>query len=114
MMARTTHHVVRVEQRLLRECLDVIVLSCIKDVVAVSPGADQSGKAQLGEMLGNSGGLHSDVIGQGVDRMLAVKKRPHDPQPGVIGQQLENVGGGRELGVARLCYYLLGHADSVA
>lgn len=106
--------VVGLEQRLGGQSFDVVVLGGVEDVVARTPGADETGEAQLGEVLGHRWRADADVVGELVDCVLTVQQCPHDPQAGWIGEELERLGRGLELGGRRLPNYLRAHAGSVS
>ena len=64
-------------------------------------------------MLGNRRGLRTHVLGQVVDRVLSVQQRPHNPQSGRIGQQLERGCCRSDLISGRVMYLRI-HAGSVS
>src|SRR5437588_11766362 len=53
------------------------------------------------------------MVGEVVDRVLAVQQRPQDPQTRGISEQLQHVGRSVELRVGR-AIYLRTHVDSVS
>lgn len=112
-MAAARDLVIGLEQCFGGESFDVLVLGRVEDVVALAPRSDEARQAELRQMLGDCRRLHTDVIGEVVDRMLAVQQRPHDTQTGRVGQQLEGLRGCDELDVSRLLHYLPAHAASV-
>ena len=97
MVAAAAHDVVRLQQRFGREALDVVVAGGVEQPVAVAPDDDHVGGAELGEVLGDRCRAGSDVVGEVVDRVLAVEQGPHDPQPGGIGEQLQDADGDVDL-----------------
>ena len=97
MVAAAAHDMVGLQQRLGSEALDVVVAGGVEQPVAVAPDADHVGRAQFGEVLGHGWGAGADMVSEVVDGVLAVKQGPHDPQPGGIGEQLQDANGDVDL-----------------
>ena len=109
-IGRAFHQMIGMEERLLHQLADVVVLSGIEHPGTVTAHPDEPGEAQLGQMLRHRSRLRSDMGGQLVDRMLAVKERPKNSQPSVVRQQLERLNRQLNLLVSRLSAYLRSHA----
>ena len=102
MVATAGDEVVGVQEGFGGEVFDVLVAGGVDDAVALTAGPDQVGGAQLGQVLGYGGRASTDMLGELVDGVLAVQQRPHDLQPGRVGEQLEHTGGNVKLDVRRL------------
>ncbi len=92
------------------------VVGHVEDPGAVTPGADQAGQPQFGQMLGHPGGLCPDQLRQLIDRVLPVKKGPDDAQPRLIPEQLQHAHGRAKLvlgGNLPYLAYLRSHVDIV-
>lgn len=94
--------VIGVLECLRRERFDVLVLEGVEDVVATSSDAHELCQSQLPQVLGDGRGTGADMVGELVDRVLAVKERPDDPQPGRVSKKLEQRYGGIEFRRLRL------------
>jgi len=109
------------QQRFAREALDVFVAGRVEEPVPLAAHRDHVSCAQLGEVLGHGGRTDADMLGEVVHRVLAVQQSPHDPQPGRVGEQLENSHRGVDLTIRRhrrmlnacVVRYLRSHADSL-
>ena len=93
-----------------KEPFDVLVLGGIEEAGAVATDPHHAGLAQLGEVLGHRRRACADVVGQVVDRVLAVQERPDDLQSGRVDEKLEQGGSRIELGRGWFSAYLRGHA----
>ena len=69
------------------------VVDHVEDPGALPPAAHEAGQAQLGQVLGDGGRLRADQLGQLVDRVLALQQGADDPEPGLVGQELQHPDG---------------------
>ncbi len=60
---------------------------------ALAAAADQTGQAQLGQVLADRRGGGADQFGQAGHRRLAVQQRPENLYAGGVGEQPEGFGG---------------------
>src|SRR5580692_7217148 len=104
-------HVVRVRKDLLDEAAHVRVVEYVVDPGALPSAAHQAGQPQLGQMLRDGSGLGTHQVGQLVHRVLALEQGADDPQPGLVGQELQHPDGGMDLLACHLSHYLRRHAD---
>src|SRR4030095_16313088 len=75
-------------------------------------GATPPCQAKVREGVRDRRGLHPEVLGELVDVVFAVQQVPHDPQPGLVRQQLEGGHRQRHLSPARLIAYLCIHLNT--
>jgi len=75
----------------------VDVVRRVENPVSRPAGAHEAGQAELGKVLGDSGGLGADVAGQLSHGMLSVEQGPEEAQPGAIAEKLEGPDGDVDL-----------------
>ena len=80
-----------VEHRVGDQLADVVVLQAVEDRGAVAAGPHQPRHPQLRQVLRHRRRRFADVVGQVVDRHLAVHQRPQHLDPGGIGQHPEHL-----------------------
>ena len=113
-MASAGDQVVGLQQRFRRQALDVLVLRCIEDAIAVASSADCARKTKLREVLRHRRRTSSHVVRQLGDGVLAVQEGPDDRQSGGVGEQLEQLCRCDELIARRLLLnYMRRHVDSL-
>jgi hypothetical protein len=77
-------------QHLFYDSPHVDIVGYIENPGPVTTGPHESGQPQLGQVLRHAGCLRPHQLGQFIDRVLAVKERPDDAQPGLVPQQLQH------------------------
>ena len=75
---------------------------------------NESGQAQLGQVLGDGGGLRTHQLGQLVDRTLPLHQGPDHPQTGLVAEELQHADGGPDVVGRRNLPYLRRHADRLS
>jgi hypothetical protein len=114
MGARPAAEMLHVVQRLSCQGLDVVVVGGVIDAVAVAAGAHHPGEAEFGQVMRHCRRLHVEMLGELVDRVLAVQEGPDDPQTGLVSKELQRPNGGGDLARRRLFNYLRGHVNSLS
>ena len=104
-------HVVGVVHHLRHQKTHVLVVDHVEDAVPFAPAANESGQAELGQVLGDGGGLRTHQLGQLVDGTLPLHQGPDHPQPGLVGEELQHADGGPDVVSGRNLPYLRRHAD---
>jgi hypothetical protein len=103
--------VIGMEQRLFDQPAKVGVVGQVENPSALPAGFDQAGETELGQVLGDGRGLSPDMLCEKIYRVLAMEKRPQDPQSSRVGQQLQRVHCHIDLELTRHPSYLRIHAD---
>ena len=83
--------VLGVADRIDDELPDVVVLQAVEDGGSVPARAHQTRHPQLRKVLGNRWRRFSDVLGEFVDRHLAMRQRPEHLHARGVGQHSEHL-----------------------
>ncbi len=106
--------VLGVEDGVDDELAHVIVLQAVEDGGPVPAGAHQTRHPQLRQVLGDRRRRLAHVLGEFVDRHLAMRQRPEHLHAGGVGQHPENLDHqtGLVVGQPSFDYYLHAYADN--
>lgn len=91
MARRAAERVFGLENRIRDELPCVLIFQTVEHAGPVVAGGDDSGKAQLRQMLGNGGRGLSDDAGKVVYRQFPVSQRQDDPNAGGIREHGEHL-----------------------
>ncbi len=104
-------HVLGVGQRLGRNRSGVRMVAGVKDEIALASRRDHPELSELTKVLRNGRGRRSDVLGEIVDRVLAVEQRPEDSESGFHRHRLQQFNRRCEGLLRGVRIYFSGHAD---